>query len=522
MYYALITFLTFIKQLLAVYLLGLQVFEPAPYTLRLWGCYLAFAMLLWLPLLFTDRRRWTYVLNMLLDVWLIGNLLYFRSYGDLLNRWCLMDASNMDGIWDAVLPFFRWQDIIFVLLTVVWIVLSEFVTRQARLPRWAQITMAVGIASVAFLPQAVSARHSERPVNPFACYYADLSMGRMWYMHAYGPISHFCNECVNLAFRRESAPIPVTQVEVQPYIIDIPAASDREQGNLLFIFFESLEYWAIGLQVNGAEVTPNLNRLIAGTHTACYPMHAQVRQGKSSDAQLIALSGLLPIRNGAVSMRYAGNTFPSWVKAIDAPTRQMFTPCEPSMWNQAMLAEAFGFDSLYAKPVSDIQLADEVKHCIATSRRPFVLLMTTMASHSPFTAFADSVYMPEMPEYSTNQRNYLRCVHYTDSAIGRLLQPILTDSVLSSGTRIIITGDHPIFQTDTPVPFILYDPYESPVTAQHGLNQVDIYTTLVDRIGIATSWHGLGKNIADTTASACEEELLQLSDRLIRTNYFRQ
>jgi hypothetical protein len=52
---------------------------------------------------------------------------------------------------------------------------------------------------------------------------------------------------------------------------------------------------------------------------------------------------------------------------------------------------------------------------------------------------------------------------------------------------------------------------------------MDIYTTLVKRMHIATTWHGLGRNIADTCAYTDEEikNLESLSDRLIRTNYFK-
>ena len=57
---------------------------------------------------------------------------------------------------------------------------------------------------------------------------------------------------------------------------------------------------------------------------------------------------------------------------------------------------------------------------------------------------------------------------------------------------------------------------------QNQLYQIDIYTTLVARMHIATPWHGLGKNISDSCAYTLEEirHLESLSDRIIQTNYF--
>ena len=99
MHYTVITILTLIRLVIFASMLDLPILEASPYSVRLWCNYLASALLLWCPLLLTERRRWTYVVSLLLDIWLIGNLIYFRSYGDLLNRWCLLNVGNMDGIW---------------------------------------------------------------------------------------------------------------------------------------------------------------------------------------------------------------------------------------------------------------------------------------------------------------------------------------------------------------------------------------------------------------------------------------
>lgn len=504
-------------------LMQLDVFEIEPYTVRLWCTYTFFIILLWSPLLLLDKRRWTYIINLFLDIWIVGNLVYFRSYGDALSRWCLASASNMNGIWDATLPFFSPYDILFLLSSIGWIFISEFVHFKYTLSRVKQCLIALTALIICAIPQTVMTYKHEQPISPFFNYYGDIStMERVWYIHTYGPIAHFLNESLLLIFNKESTPKPITPEEVAPFICSSKDTKSIEDGNLIFVFFESLEYWTINLDVENVEVTPNLNLLITNPHTGFYPMNAQVRDGKSSDALLTATTGLLPIYNGATCMRYAGNTFPSLVQSSNALSKQMFAACPEEIWNQGRMAKNLGFDSLYAEAVSDKELIRKVNHCIEHAPQPFIFLVTTMASHSPFTEYANSSNWQIKKAYSTDVRNYLQCVHYTDACLGEMINTIMSNSLLAATTRIIITGDHPIFDMETPIPFIIYDPFIPPVSANRQLYQIDIYTTLIERMHIASPWHGLGKNISDSCAYTTEEikHLESLSNRIIQTNYF--
>ena len=522
MCYIIIVILTVAQTIVANWLMGLPVFDASLYTVRLWCNYVAAAMILWSPLLFTTKRRWTYLVAILLDIWFMGNLMYFRSYGDVLNRWCLPNLNNMDGIWTSVLPFMQLGDLVFPFVTLLWIVLSETVHRDFFSPLWKRISIALVAWIVCCIPQTFSCKKAELPLCPFNSYYADLSMGRVWYMHSFGAITHLANETVNLVAHREESVSPIADEELAAYL-QTPD-SVPEQGNLLIILFESLEDWTIGLQVDGQEVTPSINRLVAHPMTGHYPMTAQVKEGKSSDAQLMIFNGLLPIKNGAASMRYAGNVYPSFVKYSHACTKRLFAAYPYHMWNQQMNAFAYGFDTLFAEEVSDCVVADRVRSALKRNSVPFIYTMVTMASHSPFTEYADSSSLRIIDAtYSESQTHYLQCVHYTDSAIGGVIDAILSDSILAATTRIIITGDHPIFDLVAPVPFIIYDPFMPPVAVSRPLYQMDIYTTIAERLPVATPWRGLGKNIADTLAYTHEEikTIESLSDRLIRTNYFK-
>ena len=521
MYYVLIVLLTFLQTVLMTVLMGFPFVEPGVVSVRLWGNYLAAALIIWSPMLFTDKRRWTYAVSVLLDVWFIGNLMYFRSYGDVLNRWCLLNISNMDGIWSAVLPFLRWSDLLFVAATVIWVVISEWAQFTVRWSKYLRAGIACLCLVLCCTPQLLVSHRLEMPLSPFASYYADLSMGRIWYMHTYGAITHLSNETVQLIRGSEAGATPVQADEMSP--LGWAPTEPEQPANTVLVLFESLEEQVIGLQVNGEEVTPTLNRLIANPHTGHYALQAQVKEGKSSDAQLIIFTGLLPIYNGATSMRYAQNAYPSWVRYSQAATKRLFDAYPEYMWNQQMNAQAYGFDSIYAANMSDRDLFAHTRQTVLDAPRPFIVTAVTMASHSPFLLYADSSSLSFTDEaYDATQRRYLQCVHYTDEVLGTLIETILEDSVLAATTRIIVTGDHPILDIDHSVPFIIYDPFTDPETATRPLYQMDIYPTLIERMHIPTPWHGVGHAFSDSTSCGEMEQWYRLSDRLIRTNYFAE
>ena len=521
MNYIILVFLTFIQTILMNYFMDLPVFDFSPYTIRLWSNYFTASLLIWVPLLFTKKRRWTYIVSILLSVWFVGNLIYFRSYGDVLNRWCLQNAGNMKGIWSSILPFLSWKDFVFPFITIIWIALSERIEQTYIFSLWKRLIIAFTSFIILCIPQIITFKKIDMPISPFDSYYADPSTGRVWYVNTYGAITHLANETYNLLLDREGEVEEVKKSEINSYI-QTPDAQG-EKGNLLLIIIESLEDWTIGLEIEGKAVTPNINRLALHHQTGHYSMLSQIKEGKSSDALLLIFNGLLPIQNGAAAMRYATNEYPSFVRYTKVETTQMFSASPPNVWNQNINSTSYGFDTLIAQKVSDISLSKKVINAIESTTSSFIFTAVTMASHSPFMDYADSSTL-SIPEtyYDEIKRRYLQCVHYTDSAIGPIIDKVMNDPVLSQNTRIIITGDHPIFALDIPIPFIIYDPFMMPVHTNRNLYQMDIYTTIIDRMHISTPWRGLGKNIADSCEYTPEQikELEKLSDRMIRTNYF--
>ena len=168
-----------------------------------------------------------------------------------------------------------------------------------------------------------------------------------------------------------------------------------------------------------------------------------------------------------------------------------------------------------------------------------------MATHSPFIACAkySSLELPnDMPE---KMANYLRSMHYSDSCWGKFLQKIDTDSILKNSV-ICFQGDHIIFDSNmrrdfeqyclkynfdydvqnNNTAFVAYSPnLEEKLVITDMTYQMDAYPTILHLIGCEDYyWKGFGVNLLDSVARnnrpITEQEAYELSDKLIRSNYF--
>jgi len=349
---------------------------------------------------------------LLLDIWLLGNLIYYRCFGDLLSHWLWANISAMNGVWGSVLVFFHWGDWIFFALSVLWILFCElYVIKHVHLPSFKTAFISLCTGVVLFVPAGYMNYKLDYPISPFSQYYRDISMGRHWYVQTYGPIAQFVHEIVDVCYPEPSYVVPSAE-EMKPYWGQVIPSEDT--CNLLIIFVESMESWVLDNPSNQQSIMPNVSALANNPCSHTFTVFPNVAEGKSSDAQLIVFTGLLPMKNGAVSMRYMQNKFPSLIRSSHAKTKQMFIPTDVGSWNQAAMSKAYGFEALWGEEVSDRVLVDSVIAAIRHVDQPFLIFHTTMASHAPFLAFADSSLLPNYNGWDINHYNYIRSLHYTD------------------------------------------------------------------------------------------------------------
>lgn len=64
------------------------------------------------------RRWWIIPITIIIDLWFIANLLYFRSYSAFMDVEVIKMAGNLDGATSSILPYINWKTYIFIILSI--------------------------------------------------------------------------------------------------------------------------------------------------------------------------------------------------------------------------------------------------------------------------------------------------------------------------------------------------------------------------------------------------------------------
>lgn len=328
----------------------------------------------------------------------------------------------------------------------------------------------------------------------------------------------------------------------------------KGQSNVILIIVESLESWVINSRFESKEITPNLNSLLLQEKTCLFTnVHVQTKGGRSSDAQLMINTGLLPLKLGATCFDYPNNLFPS----ITLPMREkgyqtlIAVGGSETFWNYKRFALAQGFeriisnrdfeyenDDYFQFGILDSTFLIQTADIISKMKEPFFAELITTTSHFPF----------ELPgrvdKKFTSSNNmivkYLNSISYVDKSIGEFVKKI-KESGLFANTIIIITGDHEAFgktpkdfefikskintsnnQSFNSIPFIMVN-CDKTLIQNEKKYQMDIYPTLVEYLDLDTRFGGFGNSFFDTCTNENRsiDYLESVSDSMIRSDFFR-
>ena len=275
------------------------------------------------------------------------------------------------------------------------------------------------------------------------------------------------------------------------------------------------------MQVDGREVTPVMNSLVAGD-SVIYAPHVlfQTSHGHSSDAHFIYNTGLLPLRDGVVAVHHGDGPYPTLAAALPGyDCREII--CTPGVnWNQNVTARTYGFDTLYTREhlaaalkrqgnIDDAALMDYAGGLLSSLHQPFFLEMVTMTMHAPYTdGKLPPSWITTSDTLNAEARGYLNCVHLTDSCIGVLINDlrsygfagntvlaIVSDHTQLYRNRVMGIWDYDAVPDDWGIPLIIAG-CDTTLRYDAVIGQVDVYPTLLDVMGAnAYPWKGLGHSI---------------------------
>lgn len=545
---------------------------------QFWGSKFIPALFLASFIFITKKTWWTIVVHIICDIWLVANLFYYKANSLFLSFETMKMADNMSGFWNSLSAYMGWDIISFFLVTIVYVIALYACpkkTYKKNVIKFISVILLTILLSVFNKLCYAKVMHDKNNENeataqlhshllsienfhyyPFGSvyYYAKIETWKDYneWAHIYvkdnSILNYFPASFIFEILRPTGEIVTLSEqdvLEVEPFFNINDTIKLIPTSNLIFILFESLESWPIDT-VCGYNYMPNITKLIHNKHVLyCEKLKSQVKHGNSADGQMIAVTGLLPISNGATCRLYADNIFPSFAEYY--PHSSLINPT-PGIWAQEKMAVGYQFSNLIEpqdKGWDDEDVINEVLQYVDTVKTPFAVLGITVTSHVPFTHGAEYVKfnVEGMPPIMSA---YLNCLNYTDSCVGVLINKILSNETLKDNTTIVISGDHTIFRsqnvnmdnfatknsinmksTKTFTPLIIYSPFieENIQLIDKEYYQMDIFPTIMHLIGCENYyWKGFGVNLLDSVVRnnrlITEQEAYILSDKLIRANHF--
>lgn len=482
------------------------------------------------------RSRWAQIVVMaLLDVLMVANLMYFRTYYSAIPASSYLEAGNLADFKASVTDSLRWADIVLPLITIATAVMAFRYKTTKRQPLTAVLKWwAAPLAGFALLLTGVNLckggfHKSLRSVRQSA-----------YLCSADAPIFSVFG-CIWYDITDAAEPItPEKQTEIERWLASQPKhqpadSVTEKRSNLLIVFAESLESWVLEKKVDGKEITPCLNRLLKEKSTLYAPnVLTQVKGGRSIDAQLMICSGLLPLMSGTYSSLYYDNTFYTLQKAMRGLKHSrsyLLTIDKVSTWNQGAVARSFGTDTIISyhdfkmteafgthKRIGDASFFQQCREKIERGEvwkpgESVYMQFVTYSGHAPFKLpdhLRTITFPASIPEKAAD---YMTTAHYTDKAIGDFVAYLKTLPQYKE-TIVVIVGDHEglasyrqelvgnpachgLVSDKQLTPFIVLN---SPVGMRYDkfMGQIDIYPTLLNLMQLdAYRWHGLGQSILD-------------------------
>ncbi len=308
--------------------------------------------------------------------------------------------------------------------------------------------------------------------------------------------------------------------------------NEAANKNLVIIQLEAVNDFVINLWVDGIEITPNINKLVADSYYNTR-FYSTAGIGNTSDCEFSSITGLYPNGNDLGVFTYAGKNYPTVTSDFSKKDYQTFSihGNDGNFYNRNVQhVEMLHFDEhidkfdivdrykqrnekaeIFGDWISDYCLLDEsIKIFDKKSKSGnFFAYDILVTSHTPFI---DNSKIKSLPLKSTSRlaKACLEYYHYVDSAIGNFFDKLKTNyQSLYRDTVFVLYGDHTssIMRSDLEsvtkkeyddvqyrlemqnVPFIMHCPdIFNPQVDNNVRGQVDIYPTISNLFGLESKY----------------------------------
>ena len=254
--------------------------------------------------------------------------------------------------------------------------------------------------------------------------------------------------------------------------------------NVIFIHMESIQNYLIGMELNGIELTPTINKL---SEEGMYFDHfyPQISVGTSSDSEFTLNTSLMPVSSGTAFVSYYNRHYVAIPKILSEMGYYTFSTHgnASTMWNRNNMHPILGYQELIFKDqfevtkensvglgLSDydffLQLQDKLEY-IEDNNDNYMGTIIQLSNHSPYASTGSNpelyyyfdrlnlnntyaVYDEKNGDYKevtdkyledTELGDYFISAHYADMALGTFFEYV-ENSDYYNNTVFVLYGDH--------------------------------------------------------------------------------
>ena len=524
-------------------------FTPFAHIENLFSSFIDTTLLLAIPFLLINKKKFLYVfIFIFIDLFVLTNIWYSRNFNAYLPLTLYFEFNNLSGLTNNILSSIHFQDIFIPLTSVVILFITYQKYSLTNFKIRLKVIQTFFICSI-LLTLILLGYYTLRSVSLKERIISRYSYLPMEQTFKFGIFYNIAMEIHTTNFQSYSKN-KLTELKSLFWTQGIIKTNERKP-NIIIIIVESFLSFADDLSFNGKEITPNLNQLKKENTYYNSNVTPQEKLGESSDGQFIYMTGLLPLKNTITITNHLNNKyltlsflFKQQKKIIES---RMIIPTNDTFWCQDRVCQSYKIDSLFSKkdyPHQHVWLNDENIFKLTqikdlATKQPFFSTILTSSMHSPYNGTIEEQEFDFPSNYSCELKNYLKTLHYTDKQIGKYIR-FLKENHLYENSIIIITSDHEAHACNLNLPpdleyitkkiplYIINSPVQITKSNNYPMAQFDLFPTLLDIMGIQSSWRGVGRSLLlpDSLANSPRELLRrekaqEISEIIIHSDYFK-
>ena len=433
------------------------IFNPIPTAMLLMG----------IGLFFRGKKAYWIILffNFLQSLWLIANMLYYREFSDFISVGILGSASSVENNFSkALLAIIHPADLLVFLDVIILaglLLAGKFTIDKTGIPKkFAGLTT---VLSVVLMLVGFGISETNRPgllTRSFDNHYIVKYLG----LNEYAAVN-LVQTIQQNSTRKNAVNDDLDEVRQSINQNRVPVNVSyfgTQKGKNVFVFhLESFQQFLIDYQVDGREVTPNLNAFFHDANTLSFDnFYHQVGQGKTADAETMLDNSLFGLPSGAAMTKYGtDNTFQAapTILSQQGYTSASFHGDVASFWNRDNTYKSWGYDYFFSVPyyksaknkdnsigygLKDKFFLRESAEYIEQLPQPFYAKLITVTNHYPYEV--DSQMAENFPATTTGDKTvdgYVQTAYYLDQAFKEFID-WLKASGLYNNSLIYAYGDH--------------------------------------------------------------------------------